>query len=328
MRLSKKISLLVVAIVIAFAVVVGYLIYVPAIELPQLDGTLQQHALTHDGVERWFSYYRPAGLESGRPVVVIFHGSRGSGERIRQATGFGFDRLADTHGFVVLYPEGYRGNWNDCRAAGNYPAKQLAIEDGAFIRKALEYLRDQHAIDSNRVFAVGFSNGGQMVLRLAMEMPELIRAGVAIAANMPAHGNLDCEPVGQARPIMLINGTEDPISPFDGGQVALFGGFGSRGTVRSSLGSIEYWAGLAGYEQAPFQHRYPDMDLDDGSVASRTVWTGPGRPEISLVTVYGGGHTIPGLRFPRFLGRTNRDFSAVDEIWRFFERELDRAGPQ
>jgi polyhydroxybutyrate depolymerase len=91
----------------------------------------------------------------------------------------------------------------------------------------------------------------------------------------------------------------------------------------SAQATAQYWARLAQYSTEPFFHRYPDNNADDGSVAERMVWTVTGRPEIALVTVDGGGHTIPGpgLAFPFFLGAANQDFSAIDEIWRFFSRE-------
>lgn len=43
-----------------------------------------------------------------------------------------------------------------------------------------------------------------------------------------------------------------------------------------------------------------------------------------LVTIDGGGHTIPGpnLYFPIFLGQVNRDFSSTEEIGRFFTRQM------
>ena len=49
-------------------------------------------------------------------------------------------------------------------------------------------------------------------------------------------------------------------------------------------------------------------------------------PDVSLITVYGGGHTIPHptARFPRIFGRVNQDFSAAEEAWRFFRSEMDR----
>ncbi len=64
--------------------------------------------------------------------------------------------------------------------------------------------------------------------------------------------------------------------------------------------------------------------MSDRSVADRLIWTGSGLPEVALVTVDGGGHTMsgPDLVFPLFLGCVNRDFSAIEEIWRSFSREM------
>lgn len=94
--------------------------------------------------------------------------------------------------------------------------------------------------------------------------------------------------------------------------------------MASAPESAGYWRALAGYRGAAFEHRYPDTNDEDGSVASRRVWSAPGRPETGLITIHGGGHTIPNPRYrmARLLGATNRDFSAVAESWRFFSRQL------
>jgi len=326
MRLSKKIGLIFAAVVIIVAGVIRYLCVVPGIEPPLLQGSLQRSTFSFDGHDRAFSYYLPAQIGQGAPVVIVLHGSGGTGERIQRATAYAFDLLADQFGFIAVYPDAYDKHWNDCRAAGDHAAKQLDLDDAGFIRSLLAFLQKQHDIDTSRVFGVGLSGGGQMVLRLALETPELIRGVVAIGANMPSSESLDCAPAGQAIAVMFINGTADPFNPFDGGEPAWLGRFGRPGKVKSSLESAEYWAGVAGHQDAPFQHRYPDNVPEDGSVATRMVWSGQGRPEISLITVHGGGHTIPhpDKRFPRFLGPTNRDFSAAEEIWRFYQREIDR----
>jgi polyhydroxybutyrate depolymerase len=326
MRLSKKIAFGFAAVVIIVAGVIRYMFVVAAIEPPLLKGNLQRHAFSFDGRDRAFFFYLPAQLKRGAPVVLVLHGLRGTGDRIRQATAYAFDALADQHGFIAVYPDAYEKYWNDCRATGDFAARQLGVDDTGYIRSLLAFLQKQHGIDPRGVFAVGYSDGGQMSFRLAVETPEFIRGAAAIGASMPAHRNLACKPAGKAVAVMLINGTDDPVNPFNGGEVAWPDRFGHRGWVESSLETAEYWAGLAGYEGEPFQHRYPDSVPEDGSVATRIVWTDPGQPEISLITVHGGGHTIPHpeKRFPRFLGSTNRDFSAADEIWRFFQRELDR----
>ena len=326
MRLSKKFLLIFLTLLLIVGGTSRYFFVVPDQAPPELNGVLEKHALDVDGVTRTFDYYLPANLHPDAPVVLAFHGSRGSGQRMRRATAFAFDLLADQYGIVIVYPDGYQKHWNDCRASGSYAANDLDIDDPAFVRTLLAYLKVEYGVDTQSVLAIGLSNGGHMSYRLAMEAPDLIRAAVAIAASMPADDNLDCKPSGEPIAVMIVNGTEDPINPYDGGEVTLLGPFGSRGNVESSADSAAYWAGLAGHTTAPFQVRYPDIVPDDDSVAMLQIWTGHDRPAISLITVFGGGHTIPHptAAFPRIFGTVNRDFVAADEAWRFFERERER----
>ena len=88
-------------------------------------------------------------------------------------------------------------------------------------------------IDPREVFAVGYSNGAQMAYRLALEVPNEVRAVAAISANLPTPQNLDCRPSGQPVSVLVMNGTNDPINAYNGGTVSIFG-FGNRGTVLSS----------------------------------------------------------------------------------------------
>jgi polyhydroxybutyrate depolymerase len=326
MRLSKKLVLVLAALILIFGAAFRYFVVVPMIEPPQLSGSFLSQEIEVDELTRSFHYYVPAELGPGSVVVFAFHGSRGDGRMMRRGLHFEFDRLADEHGMVVVYPDGYRNHWNDCRKAGTYDANLKNIDDLGFFRAMLAFLQEEYRVDPAQVFAVGISNGGQMAYRLALETPELIRGAVAIAASMPADQNLSCEPANQAVAMMIINGSEDSINPFEGGEVTLLGPWGTRGEVISSEKSAQYWAALAGYSNEPFEHRYPDAVPEDDSVAIHSVWSGEGRPEVGLIAVYGGGHTIPHpvAESPRFLGTVNRDFIAADEIWRFFDRELSR----
>ncbi len=47
-------------------------------------------------------------------------------------------------------------------------------------------------------------------------------------------------------------------------------------------------------------------------------WTAPGKCNVTLITIHGGGHSVPHpARFGmRLLGNSNRDFHAADEIWK------------
>ena len=325
MRLSKKILLVLAACVIVAAALGRYFIYVPVIKPPELSGTLTRHTLD----ERRFSVYQPVQAPDPAAAVIMLHGSRGSGKRIRRASGYGFDLLADRDGFIVVYPEGFERHWNDCLATGDDSAQKLNVDDVGFMRKLIAFIVDEYHADRDKVFVAGVSNGGQMAYRLALEAPDLVRGVAVIGAGLPTEQSLSCAPSDMAVPVMIVIGTADPINPFDGGEVTLGGPFGSRGKVRSAQASAQYWVSLAGYSTEPFFHHYPDSDPGDDSVAERMVWSAPGQAEIVLLTVEGGGHTIPGpgLEFPRFLGPVNHDFSSIDEIWRFFSREITATDP-
>ena len=83
--------------------------------------------------------------------------------------------------------------------------------------------------------------------RLGLEAPDAVAGIAAIAANLPADQNLGCQPSGRPVRTMIVNGTEDPVNPYQGGVVEILGD-SSRGMVRSAGETARYWAGLAGYE--------------------------------------------------------------------------------
>ncbi len=292
--------------------------------LPELTGSLRHGTIVTGGRERSFLYYVPAVLRRPTPLILALHGSMGSGTRMRAATGYEFDRLADGEGFVVAYPDGYEGRWNDCRAVGDFAARRLGVDDVGFLRALAGWLEREQGVAPDRVFATGISNGGHMVYRLATEAPGLTRGIAAVAANLPAEGNQICGTPSLPVAALVISGTDDPLAPYGGGEGGFFGKYPHRGPVVSAPASARYWARLAGYSGAPRRESLPDRDPDDGTRAARFVWSEPGRPGIVFIRVEGGGHAFPHPRasMPRLLGRTSHDFSAAEEIWRFFERQM------
>jgi polyhydroxybutyrate depolymerase len=286
---------------------------------PALSGKLFEEVLTSGDRARRFSYYVPARVAAHPALVLVFHASDGNGSTARSAFGFEFDRLADAHGFIVAYPDGYERHWNDCRRAAPYAANRLDIDDVGFARALVDRFA---TIDRGRVFATGISNGGQMALRLALEAPDLVRAAAPMNTSLPTNQNMDCKPSGKPVSVLFMNGSADPMNPFEGGDTALYGIWGNRGSVLSTADTIAYWTNLAGYRSPPQIDTLPDRDPRDGSTVERSRWHEPGRKEILLYVIRGGGHTVPHPvgRFPRFLGTTNADIAAAQEIWAFFEQ--------
>ena len=297
-----------------------YLLWTPPPAVPDLSGTLRQGEIEVGDLSRTYSLYTPRSLPPGAPLVIAMHGSDGTGARMRIATGYGFERLADQYGFAVAYPNAFEGNWNACNRVGDYSANARNIDDVGFLTALADKLVREIGIDSSRVYAIGISRGGQMAFRLALEAPSRFRAVAAVAANVPAPENFKCTPSTQgASSIMIMNGVEDPLNPFNGGEVQLFGLY-RRGIVRSSRASAQYFADLNGMTGAP---RSTETQVADSVRVEDVSWRNSAGIEVELVAIHGGGHGIPQpyWRGPRLLGPSPREPNGPALIWRFFERQ-------
>ena len=256
--------------------------------------------------------------------MVVMHGAGENGARIRIETGFGFDRLAEEHGFAVVYPNAYEGYWAVCNIVGDVSANGLNIDDVGFLTGMADKLVSEIGIDPGRVFAAGSSRGGFMAFRLALEAPSRFRGVAAVSANVPSPENFKCKPAGQSTSsVMIMNGTKDPLVPFDGGSVSLFGLFYKMGKVRSSLESGQYFADLNHTTGPPERNETP---VADGVSVERVLWRNNSNVEVELVAVHGGGHGIPQpyRRHPRLLGPSPKEPNGPAVIWDFFERQLQK----
>ena len=205
-------------------------------------------SLEHGGRTRTWHAYLPARRAAAPALVFVLHGSGGDFAQARGGYGYDFDVLAEAEDLIPIYPDGFELHWNDCRKAGPYAANTLDVDDVGFFRALVEKFAAEHGADRTRVFATGISNGGQMALRLALEAPDLVRAVAPVAASLPAESNMDCKPAGRPVSVLIMNGSADPMNPYAGGDVALYGLLGNRGAVLSSDDSIDYFRDIAGYE--------------------------------------------------------------------------------
>jgi len=326
----KALQIVLVVVCVLVVLLLGgyvYFVYTPEPVKPRLS-SVEQHAVIRVGdLDRTYTFYVPDRLKKKPPLLFIFHGSTQNSAGIRKLTGYEFDRLADTAGFIVIYPDGFKQNWNDCRKAASYPARAQNINDKGLVRALIGRFKQDYGIDTARVFATGWSNGGHMSFRLALEMPDEIAGVAIISAGLPTSENMDCTECKTPVSVLIMNGTGDPLNPYEGGQVS-FLGLENRGSVLSSLDTARYFTGLAGYGQAPTEtvilpHRVPS----DPTSVRKDVWRAEGKPEIVLYSVINGGHQIPQpvYRPPRLLGEITADVNAPAEIWSFFERQANQA---
>jgi polyhydroxybutyrate depolymerase len=316
-------SLLVLLALVLCAVFFVYFYYfrTTTVDEPQLSSELKSTEMVFNGITRTLDYYIPADLKAGRPLVFILHGSMSKGKDVRKMTGYGFDQLADSEGFIAVYPNGYENHWNDCRGSADYAANVENIDDIQFFTAMIDHFAEHHHIDRGRVYATGHSNGGHMAYRLAFEMPGQFAAVAPISANIPVAGNLDCEKSGQPVSVAIFNGTNDPVNPYNGGLVEIMGDK-SRGEVISAAASAAYWRELASAPQDPVTRVFPEVDGDANTKVILQSWQGKGDIEVRLYTLQGSGHVIPTgkVKFGRMLGGSAGDIEAADEIWNFFAR--------
>jgi polyhydroxybutyrate depolymerase len=299
-----------------------YFVYSPTPEVPRLSGEMTEGTIQVGELKRTYLTYVPEGLPKGAPLVVVMHGSGEDSAQMRIATGYGFERLADERSFAVVYPDGYEGYWNACNIVGDYSANKLNVDDVGFLTAIVDKLVTEIGVDPGRVFATGISRGGHMAFRLALEAPSRFRAVAAIAANVPAPENFKCKPSVQGTSsVMIMNGTKDPLNPFDGGEVKLFGLF-RRGKVRSSRESGQYFADLNNIMRTSEANQ---TEVTDGVHVQQVLWR-KDKVEVELVAIDGGGHVIPQpyWRSPRILGPTPKEPNGPALIWAFFERQQPR----
>jgi polyhydroxybutyrate depolymerase len=215
-----------------------------------------------------------------------------------------------TENVLFVYPNGYKKYWNECRKMASSLANKVNINEEAFFTAMINYFKEKYKINDQHVFAMGTSGGGHMSYKLAMTMPEKLKAITAIIANLPDDQNMDCSEAKKAIPVMIINGTADAVNPYEGGMMQ--GGNFVMGTVRSTDQSFQYWARLAEYTGDPVKASVADKDPKDGKTIERYTYYEKGKPEIVLLKVVGGKHDYP------------NDIDVHVEGWEFFKRQLKR----
>lgn len=189
-------------------------------------------------------------LRGGTDLFLWLHGSTQSGRVGRRFTRQQFDRLTE-YGLTVAYPEGIAHHWNDARVHLAEKTREVSTDDVGYLRALAVHL------GAARVFAGGFSNGGQMVYRLLHEAPGFLSGACVVAATQPAPENFLCSSdTWVPTPILLIQGEKDPIVPISGGVAAVSR---SRGRSLSFRETEDYYRALNGDAAPVMALAIPDM---------------------------------------------------------------------
>jgi polyhydroxybutyrate depolymerase len=291
------------------------------------DGKVKNASFVHDNLKRTYKIYIPSDYKKyvAMPLVIALHGRGGNGESMMLLTHRGFNRLADKEGFLVVYPDGIDLNWNDGRRdeEANDRAHRENIDDVGFISELIDSMIVDYFIDPHRVYITGISNGAIMSYRLACELSHKIAAIAPVDGNIPYLFFPECFPASPVS-VLAINNTDDPLVPYEGGEIHGSLKKVKLGKVLSVEESIGFWVNRNGCSPFPVVTELPDLDPKDGTRATSEQYLNDNTGvEVVLYTIYGGGHTWPGgLQYlpARIIGRTCRDFDANEVIWSFFKK--------
>jgi polyhydroxybutyrate depolymerase len=239
----------------------------------------------------------------------VLHGALISAEYT--ACWYGFVEAAERHGFAAVFPRGISLLWNDGREAWTPDT-----DDVGFVRRLARALVARGTADPARLYPVGVSSGGMLTLRMLCETPELFAGAATIIASMPTGVGAACRPKRPV-PVIMFNGTADPIVPYVGGGVG-FGGW--QGTVWPAERTAAFLARRNGC--GPLS-----KSIVAGSAAPDTIRVVKldrrrcsSEHGVALHRVEGGGHQVYGHTnlFPLFLGFGASQVSATDIIMAAF----------
>ncbi len=298
------------------------ILLVLALVLPSLaaaqENRLKPVRLQYDDERRMYLSYVPrnAGQLSGkRPLIVVLHGGGGTARQISRGTFRRFDQWADKYGFFVVHPNAIGKIWD---TGGGYISNNLSPrrDDLGFLEHVIDQMSAKHPIDRTRVFATGISRGGHASFMLACRSNK-VRAIAPVAMNLPSHLAGDCKRA-KSIGLVLINGTQDPLVPYEGGRVTALGK--PRDLVESADQTLAIFGRRNGCTGVAGQRRIDQVD--DGTAIEHRTWRCSKAP-LADFKVIGGGHTWPSERSvlpERIVGRVSKEIVATDQIVRFFLR--------
>lgn len=273
--------------------------------------------ITVDKLQRSYNVYAPKSIPADKkvPLLFVFHGGGGTAERMEKS--LRFNELADRDNFIVVYPQGIGNNWNDGRETDVLKAQKEKVDDLAFIRKLLDAIAKDYKIDEKRIYATGASNGGIFSHYIGVNLSDKFAAIAPVIGGIAEPVSRNFKPESPVS-VFIIQGTDDKLVPYNGGNVAR-----NRGKVIGTDEAIGLWTKANMTDKEPVEGFLPDSDKRDGCTVETFLWkNGKDNSEVKLFKLNGGGHTWAGgnSKLVRFLvGNVCGDFSATEVIWEFFK---------
>jgi len=284
---------------------------VPAASQTGVDRTIE-----HDDRMREYRLYVPPDLDRLKPAPLVFALHGGASKGVWLEEGVAYNEYAKRDGWIVVYPSGVDGHWNDLRGVEGWLGRPPGfvphrshrenVDDVGLIEALLAELSAEFAIDDKRVFVTGRSNGGVMSHTVAAMLADRIAAIAPIVSSM-ARPVYEAFPPSRPVSVLMINDKGDPLRLWDG-----------RGELSNDVSvpeAIAKWKQVngCGSEQTVSAEAIAG-EADDARV-SHTVWSDCAEGvNMELYVVEANSHQVRAV-----LDKDNE--RRIDEvIWSFFGR--------
>ena len=270
------------------------LVFIAFLTVSQAQGYISE-TIQHDGLTREYSIYVPASYDGTTDFPLLFNFHGGDDVITNWQTTADMRPIADTANFILVYPQA-RPDPSDGNSLNWLPKTPGTFDDMPFISALIDTIASNYQIDQNRIYACGYSLGGDMSFELGCKLSNRIAAIAPVARTMQANPNSFCSPVHPTG-VLTILGTDDFISPY--------GGY--PGYYLSAAATHSYWATHNNCNATA------TMSTVSASVERYTWSTASGCDYVEELKVIGGGHDWPG-------SFGNMTIDASEEIWQFVSR--------
>jgi len=245
------------------------------------------------------------------PLVISLHGYTETIQWYKTYTLL--HEVADTSGFITVYPQAPRPGWNN----GIFDPVNTSLNDipdrndVGFISALIDTLKQRYDVDMSRVYCCGFSGGGHMTHKLVGELGHRFAAVATVAGHIHDSLATTLKPI-RPFPILLMHGTLDQIVKWEGG----------RGSNLSIKQMLDFWIGNNGCALIADTVTLPDLDPEDGCTVQKISYTDcSGEGQLIFYEILEGGHSWPGSAFTFGTeGNKNLDINAGGEILNFFKQ--------
>ena len=270
------------------------------------------------------------------PVVIFLHGGGGNSHNAQATTCSDGDpadssclqAVGDREGFITVFANGYHRpanplnmrTWNAGGGTTFACASGAACTDGsddvAYVSAVIDQIESDYAIDSSRVYVVGFSDGAAMAHRVGCELSGRVAAIVAVSGANEIGADGACAPTDPVA-VMHIHGTADTCWSYVSSREACADGdpLPKAGVAESTA----VWVAALGCDNVAVASTMPDVDPTDGTTTSVATYGGcQGGVEVRILTVDGGGHVYPQgskVREPRDRTDVVTEDFGNEQIW-------------